>query len=46
MAQLGVRLREVFLGSWEVGQEVVDLVVVLEEVHLEGLKVVDQVEEG
>ena len=45
VAQQEVRLQEVFLGSLEADQEVVDLAVVLEEVGLEELKVVDQLEE-
>ena len=44
MAQQEVRLQEAFLVSWEVDQEVVDLVVVQEEVGLEELKVVGQLE--
>ena len=38
-------LQEVSQGPWEEDQEVVDLVVVLEEVGLEELKVVGQLEE-
>ena len=45
VAQQGARLQEVFLGSLEADQEVVDLAVVLEEVGLEELKVVDHLEE-
>ena len=44
VAQQEVRLQEAFLVSWEVDQEVVDLVVVQEEVGLEELKVVGQLE--
>ena len=45
VVQQGAPLQEVFLGSWEADQEVVDLAVVLEEVGLEELMVVDQLEE-